>query len=144
MKAMRFGSSVMVLSLAACGAAGASGGGGGGGGGPVIVAPTPTPTPPAPTPTPTPTPTYTPVAAAVPTTGIHIPVGKCVNMGNMLEAPNEGDWGRAIQDSDMTIIRAAGFDTIRLPVRWSAHALAAAPYTLDAVFLARKSLVVRV
>lgn len=137
MKAMRFGSSVMVLSLAACGAAGASGGGGGGGGGPVIVAPTPTPTPPAPTPTPTPTPTYTPVAAAVPTTGIHIPVGKCVNMGNMLEAPNEGDWGRAIQDSDMTIIRAAGFDTIRLPVRWSAHALAAAPYTLDAVFLAR-------
>ncbi|RYY33102.1 MAG: glycoside hydrolase family 5 protein, partial [Sphingomonadales bacterium] len=50
-------------------------------------------------------------------------------MGNHLEAPNEGDWGRAIVDGDFAIIKAAGFDTIRLPVRWSAHALAGAPYT---------------
>jgi endoglucanase len=128
--------SMLAMALAACsgGAAPASGGG------PVIVAPTPTPAAPTPspsTPTPSPSPTYTPVAAPIPTTGARIAVGKCVNMGNMLEAPKEGEWGRAIQDSDFTIIRAAGFDTIRLPVRWSAHALAAAPYTIDATFMAR-------
>jgi endoglucanase len=128
--------SLLALSLGACGA-GASGGGGGGGGGGVIVAPTPTPAP-APTPTPTPTPTFTPAAAAVPTTGIHIPVGKCVNMGNMLEAqPNEGSWGRAIVDGDFTIIKTAGFDSVRVPVWFSGHALSAAPWTIDATFMAR-------
>jgi endoglucanase len=91
---------------------------------------------PAPTSTAT-TPSYTPAAAFSATTGATIPVGKCVNMGNHLEAPTEGAWGRAIVDADFTVIKAAGFDTIRLPVRWSSHALAAAPYTIDAAFLAR-------
>ena len=138
MKAMHMVPSLIVLALTAC-SAGANGSSGGGGGGPVIVTPTPTPTPPpAPTPTPTPTPTYTPVAAAVPATGIHIPVGKCVNMGNMLEAqPDEGNWGRAIVDGDFTIIRTAGFDTVRVPVWFSGHALISAPYTIDATFMAR-------
>ncbi len=136
MKALRVIPSVAAMALVACSAGGYSGGGGGG---PVIVAPTPTPTPaPVPTPTPTPTPTYTPTAAAVPTTGIHLPIGKCVNMGNMLEAqPNEGSWGRAIVDGDFTIIRTAGFDTVRVPVWFSGHALTGAPYTIDATFMAR-------
>ncbi len=121
--------------LAACG-------GGGSAGGAVTVpapAPVPSPTPsPVASPTPTSTPvSYAPAAAFRATTGATIPVGKCVNMGNHLEAPNEGDWGRAIVDADFTLIKAAGFDTIRLPVRWSNHALAAAPYTIDAAFLAR-------
>ena len=123
--------SILALGLAAC-----SGGGGSGGGGVIVPGPTPTPAP-APTPTPSPTPSFTPAAAAVPTAGIHIPVGKCVNMGNMLEAPNEGEWGRAIADDDFTIIKAAGFDSVRIPVRWSAHALTAAPYTIEPAFLAR-------
>lgn len=141
MRVVRVIPSLAVLALAAC-SAGASGSSSGGGG-PVIVAPTPTPTPtpaptPTPMPTPTPTPTYTPVAAAAPTTGIHIPVGKCVNMGNMLEAqPGEGSWGRAIVDGDFTIIRTAGFDTVRVPVWFSGHALTTAPYTIDATFMAR-------
>jgi len=104
-------------------------------------APAPAPAPsPTPTPTPAPTPTlpvYVPTAAAQPTTGIALPLGKCVNMGNHLEPPNEGDWGRAIADDDFTIIKAAGFATVRLPVRFSGHALAAAPYTIDAAFMAR-------
>lgn len=126
-------SSVMVLALVAC--SGASAGTGGS-----VTAPAPAPTAtvtPTPTPTTTPTPSYTPAAARVPTTGISIPVGKCVNMGNHLEPPNEGDWGRAIADGDFAIIKAAGFDTIRLPVRWSSHALVAAPYTIDAAWMAR-------
>lgn len=128
--------SLMVLALAACSSGGSSSGGGGGGG--VIVAPTPTPAAPTPTPTASPTPTYTPVAAAVPTTGIHIPVGKCVNMGNHLEAqPDEGAWGRAIVDADFTIIKTAGFDTVRIPAWFSGHALTASPWTIDAAYMAR-------
>ncbi len=50
-----------------------------------------------------------------------LPVGRCINMGNHLEPPNEGDWGRAIADNDFAIIARAGFQTIRLPVRWSGH-----------------------
>ena len=133
----RFG---LIGAIALC-AAGCSGGAASS----LSAAPTPTPSPtptptPAPTPTPTPTPTaslYTPAAAAVPTTGIALPLGKCVNMGNHLEPPNEGDWGRAIADDDFTIIKAAGFASVRLPVRFSGHALAAPPYTIDATFMAR-------
>ena len=50
-----------------------------------------------------------------------LPVGRCINMGNHLEAPREGEWGRPIADRDFAIIAKAGFSTIRLPVRWSAH-----------------------
>jgi len=93
-----------------------------------------------PVPTPTPTPTaslYTPSVAALPTTGIALPLGKCLHMGNHLEPPNEGDWGRAIADDDFTIIKAAGFASVRLPVNFSGHAAKAAPYTIDATFMAR-------
>lgn len=135
MRASGMAAGIAMAALCACG-------GGGSAGGTVtapVSAPAPTPTPPpmpASTSTAT-TPSYTPAAAFSATTGATIPVGKCVNMGNHLEAPTEGAWGRAIVDADFTVIKAAGFDTIRLPVRWSSHALAAAPYTIDAAFLAR-------
>jgi endoglucanase len=64
-------------------------------------------------------------------------IGECINMGNMLEAPNEGDWGRAIVDGDFADIKAKGFATVRLPVRFSNHALTVAPYTIDAAFMDR-------
>jgi endoglucanase len=66
-----------------------------------------------------------------------LPVGRCINMGNHLEPPNEGDWGRAIADDDFATIAKAGFNTIRLPVRWAGHAKTNAPYTIDAGFMAR-------
>jgi endoglucanase len=80
---------------------------------------------------------FTPGPAARPTTGVALPLGRCVNLANMLEAPSEGAWGRAFQDADATRIRQAGFATVRLPVRFSAHALADAPYTIDPAFMAR-------
>jgi endoglucanase len=90
---------------------------------------------------PTATPTITPPPATTPATN-SLPVGRCVNMGNHLEAPNEGDWGRKIADDDFTNIAAAGFSTIRLPVRWSGHAATNAPYTIDPAFMARVKYVV--
>lgn len=63
--------------------------------------------------------------------------GKGVNIGNTLEAPNEGEWGGTLKDEHLSIIRQAGFDSIRLPVRWSAHASGRPPYQLDATFTKR-------
>jgi endoglucanase len=62
---------------------------------------------------------------------------KGINLGNRLEAPNEGDWGGVIRAEDFAFIAKRGFDHVRVPVRFSGHALAEAPYTIDAAFLAR-------
>jgi endoglucanase len=64
-------------------------------------------------------------------------LGRGVNLGNALEAPQEGEWGVRIQASYFREIKAAGFDSVRLPVKWSGHAQAAAPYTIDKKFAER-------
>jgi hypothetical protein len=67
-----------------------------------------------------------------------LPVGRCVNMGNSLEAPSEGEWGgKKIDAADMQRIAKAGFKTIRLPVRWSSRAANTAPYAIDPAFMLR-------
>ncbi len=115
----------LLLSTAACGGAGSGGATG-------QTPPTPTPSA---TATPSPTPTPTPTSVALTQTDAR--VGACINMGNHLEPPNEGDWGRAISDTDFLDIRAQGFETVRLPARFSNHAATAAPYTIDPVFMDR-------
>ena len=60
-----------------------------------------------------------------------------VNMGNMLEAPNEGEWGLFVQEEYFDRAKEAGFDFIRLPIRWNSHADENAPYTIDPAFFAR-------
>jgi len=60
-----------------------------------------------------------------------------MNLGNALEAPNEGDWGVILKESYFQAIKTAGFTSIRLPVRWSAHAKETPPYTIDPHFFAR-------
>lgn len=49
------------------------------------------------------------------------PVERCINLGAAMEAPVEGDWGYTIEEAHLARIAEAGFDTIRLPVRFSAH-----------------------
>jgi endoglucanase len=66
-----------------------------------------------------------------------IALGRGVNLGNALEAPNEGEWGMVIEPEFFSLIRGAGFDTIRVPIRWSAHAAEASPYTVDETFFER-------
>jgi endoglucanase len=58
-------------------------------------------------------------------------------MGNHLEAPSETAYGRAIRDDDFQIIAAAGFKTVRIPVRWSGRAGLAPPYQIEPTFMAR-------
>src|SRR5512142_2465840 len=64
-------------------------------------------------------------------------LGRGVNLGNALEAPTEGDWGVVLQDEYFDLVKQAGFASIRLPVRWSAHAQTEKPYTIDPVFMKR-------
>ena len=71
------------------------------------------------------------------------PIGKCVNMGNALEAPNEGDWGYRIRQRDFETIRQAGFDTVRIPIKWTAHASDLPPYQIDPALLSRVDEVVQ-
>jgi endoglucanase len=63
-------------------------------------------------------------------------LGKGVNMGNMLEAPNEGDWLVRLDPAYVPVV-AQHFKTVRLPVRWSNHAAATADATLDEFFAKR-------
>lgn len=116
--------------LASCGggdsSSGSTGGGTGGTGSP------PTTTPPPPT-----------TGGQILLTQEDARIGACVNMANHLEAdPTEGAWGRAINDTDFADIAAAGFETVRLPVRWSAHAANTAPYTIDEPWMQRVEQVV--
>jgi endoglucanase len=80
---------------------------------------------------------YTPAPAAHAKVGPTLPVGKCINISDTLEAPIEGAWGTMFHDDDFRIVRDAGFQTVRIPVRWSAHAEESSPYTIDPAFLAR-------
>lgn len=109
--------------------------------------PTPTAEPtPTLTPTNTPWPTSTPrPTLAPPPTPMNNPyafeqaarLGRGVNLGNALEAPEEGAWGVVLKEDFFGLIAEAGFDTIRVPIRWSAHALDASPYTIDETFFER-------
>lgn len=78
--------------------------------------------------------------AAQPPADIHAAnkkLGRGINLGNALEAPKEGEWGVTLKAEYFKAIKDAGFDTVRLPVRWSAHAKVDAPYTLDPKFAVR-------
>jgi endoglucanase len=67
----------------------------------------------------------------------HKKLGRAINLGNALEAPKEGAWGVTLKPEYFKAVKAAGFDTVRLPVKWSAHATAEAPYTIEPTFAAR-------
>lgn len=73
-------------------------------------------------------------------------LGRGINLGNFLEAPptadhptGEGEWngGVSAEQDDFTRMAALGFKNVRIPVKWSAHADATAPYAIDPAFMTR-------
>ena len=64
-------------------------------------------------------------------------LGRGVNMGNALDAPSEGEWGFTLEEKYFQAAKDAGFNSVRIPVRWSAHALTEPPYTIDPNFMKR-------
>jgi len=62
------------------------------------------------------------------------------NLGNTLDATPGGEtgWGNPLTTKQMIdTLKAAGFNTIRLPVTWKDHLGPAPDYTIDAAWLAR-------
>ncbi len=64
------------------------------------------------------------------------PLSRCMNLSGALEADHEGEWGYVIRFEHVDAIAEAGFDAIRLPVRWSAH-VSGADHRIDPDLLAR-------
>lgn len=70
-------------------------------------------------------------------------LGRGVNLGNALEAPREGEWGLTLEEDHFRLIRQAGFDTVRLPIKWSAHTSAEQPYAIEPAFAERVDWAIR-
>ena len=89
-----------------------------------------------------PMPTGAPPGASARTLAAAGAIGRGVNFGNMLEAPTEGAWGVSVTDDIIDKAATAGFASVRLPVRWSNHAGAEAPFAIDPAFMTRVESVV--
>ncbi|MFF5537210.1 cellulase family glycosylhydrolase [Streptomyces cinerochromogenes] len=61
------------------------------------------------------------------------------NLGNTLDAiPDETSWGNPpVTKALFDTVRAQGFRSVRIPVTWTDHQSATAPYTIDATFMSR-------
>ena len=72
-----------------------------------------------------------------------VPIHRCANLGNTFEQPDGLPWGGAMPTRESLLdIKAHGFDTVRLPIRWSAYAGDAPPHTIDPKFTAKVDQVV--
>lgn len=72
--------------------------------------------------------------------------GRGINLGNMLEAPSEGQWGISLKKVDLSLIASKGFRNVRIPVRWDGIGVGTAkfdrvsrtaPYAVDPRFFER-------
>lgn len=67
-----------------------------------------------------------------------IQMKKGINMGNTLESPYEGEWTNGpAQEYYFDTYKKAGFDFIRIPVRWDKHLGTATPYTVNETWFKR-------
>ncbi|MBL8275451.1 MAG: glycoside hydrolase family 5 protein [Pelomonas sp.] len=136
MRRRLFTSTLVALTLSACG-------GGGGGGSATASAATPAPAadPWAAYPT---MPAGTPPGASEAARTAAAALASGINFGNMLEAPTEGAWGLKVEDEFIQLFGPAPAvsQAVRLPVRWSNHASADAAATIDAAFMTRVETIV--
>ncbi len=72
-------------------------------------------------------------------TAINKQLGRGINMGNMLESPVEGAWGAALDENYFAEISARGFNSVRIPIRWSGRDRLGLepPYTIAPQFFER-------
>ena len=64
-------------------------------------------------------------------------MGIGINLGNTLDAPNEGDWALAAEEYYIQAFKDAGFQHVRIPVTWNSHVALEAPYQINEDFLNR-------
>ncbi len=78
-----------------------------------------------------------PQSAPMDAYGFNRLLGRGVNLGNALEAPREGEWGLTLKPEYFAEIANAGFNSVRIPIRWSAHAATEAPFDIEPAFFER-------
>jgi len=64
-------------------------------------------------------------------------MGKGINLGNTLEAPDEGNWSAPAEEYYFHDFVDAGFTSVRIPIRWTNHMLDSTPYTIDSAWMDR-------
>jgi endoglucanase len=64
-----------------------------------------------------------------------MPFKSCINIGNSLEAPKDMSWGVDMNVEYFDEIKKAGFDSVRIPVRFSDYAKDSPNYKLDEDFM---------
>lgn len=67
--------------------------------------------------------------------GQELPFARCMNIGNALEAPRDMKWDVEMKAAYFDRIKEAGFDCVRLPVRFSDYAGNEPGYVLDEAFM---------
>ena len=65
------------------------------------------------------------------------PLMRSVNLGNALEGPNEGAWGLYLKEEYFVDISEAGFNAVRVPIRWSKYTDVYEPYTTQDIIFDR-------
>ena len=61
-------------------------------------------------------------------------LGRGINLGNALEAPSLGEWGVELEEEYFELIANKGFESVRIPIRWNAHAQKEKPYRIEESF----------
>lgn len=69
----------------------------------------------------------------IPTAGL----GRGVNFGNMLEAPDEGVWGLFVEEIFFDKVTEVGMEHVRIPISWTHHTSTQAPYPIETEFFER-------
>jgi aryl-phospho-beta-D-glucosidase BglC (GH1 family) len=62
-------------------------------------------------------------------------LGMGMNLGNTFDAPSIGEWGVQPDSWYFTDIKDKGFSSVRIPIRWSTHAMEESPYTIEENFM---------
>jgi len=60
-----------------------------------------------------------------------------MNLGNALDAPDEGQWGVTLDASYFKMLADSGFKNVRIPARWDKHLLETTTCTVDPIWMAR-------
>jgi endoglucanase len=64
-------------------------------------------------------------------------LGRGINLGNFLEVPKTENWAVPIELKHLPIIKQAGFQSVRIPTKWSDYADQQPPFSIDETFAKR-------
>ena len=78
--------------------------------------------------------TAPPVEFSSPIDVLNSHLGRGVNLGNALESPPGESWGVELEESFFDLIQSVGFNSVRIPAKWSGYTEEELPYHIDSSF----------